>query len=277
MISNITSKVIEIDSGKPGPSLAIFAGVHGNEKAGVYALQKLLPNLKPTRGKLYIAFANPEAIQANVRMVNKNLNRCFKPDNTGTLAEDKRARELMKVLDKCDALLDLHMFYDDNGLPFVICEDNAIDIARKFDVSIISTNWTNAEPGASDGYMFKQGKIGICVECGPISKAEEYIDIATKTIYQFLRYFDASPKKVSFSKMPKRVVLAEKSIYKSSEHFALKKGYKNFGQLKSGEVIAKDGNIKYVARENECIIFPHYNAQIGEEAYIIGKEVPGLY
>lgn len=276
MSNNITSKVIEIDSNKPGPALAIFAGVHGNELAGVYALQKLLPTLKPTRGKLYIAFANPEAIKANVRMLNKNLNRCFVPDNKGDSPENIRARELMKVLDKCDAMLDLHMFYDDEGEPFVICESNALDIAIKFDVKIISTNWSIAEPGATDGYMFAQGKIGLCVECGPISKPKEYTDFAVKTIYQFLSYFDMSPKKVAFSKATKRVVMADKSIYKSSSRFKLKSGYKNFDRLSDGEVIAEDTNQKYLAQENECIIFPHYAARIGEEAYIIGKELSKL-
>jgi succinylglutamate desuccinylase len=276
MNSKVRSEVIELDSGKTGPSLAIFAGVHGNELAGVYALQELLPTLKPTRGKLYIAFANPDAIQANVRMLNKNLNRCFMSDNKGDLPEDQRARELMVVLDKCDALLDLHMFYDDEGEPFVICEENAIDIASKFDVDIISTNWSATEPGATDGYMFTQGKIGICVECGPISKSRQYTDFAIRIIYQFLQYFDMSPEEVVFSKTPKRMIVADKSVYKSSNQFKLKGGYKNFDRLTSGEIIARDGTKKYVAHKDECIIFPHYAARVGEEVYIIGKEIPGI-
>jgi succinylglutamate desuccinylase len=271
-MKNISSKIIEITSSQPGPSLAIFAGVHGNELAGVYALQALLPDLKPTRGTLYLAFANPDAIQANVRMQNKNLNRCFTSDNNGNLPEDIRARDLMKVLDKSDALLDLHMFYDNDGEPFVICEDNATDIANKFDVDIISTNWAKAEPGASDGYMFGKGKIGLCVECGPISKAKEYTDFATEIIYQFLQYFDMSPKKVTYSNKSKRIVKADKSVHKSSIKFKLKSGYKNFEKLTAGETVANDGSRTFVAGSNECIIFPHYGARVGEEAYIIGKE-----
>jgi succinylglutamate desuccinylase len=271
-MKNISSKIVEIISSKPGPSLAIFAGVHGNELAGVYALQALLPDLKPTRGTLYLAFANPDAIRANVRMLNKNLNRCFMSDNDGNSPEDIRARELMNVLDKSDALLDLHMFYDNNGAPFVICEDNAIDIANKFDVAIISTNWATAEPGASDGYMFGKDKIGLCVECGPISKAKEYTSFATEIVYQFLQYFDMSPKKVAYSNTSKRIVKADRSVHKSSTKFTLKSGYKNFEKLVAGEIVANDGSKTFVAGNNECIIFPHYGARVGEEAYIIGKE-----
>jgi succinylglutamate desuccinylase len=269
----IDSKIIELNSTQPGPTLAVFAGVHGNEMAGVLALEALLPTLDITKGKLYIAFANPPAIAGGVRMVNKNLNRCFVSGNNGSEPEDVRARELMAVLDGCDALLDIHMFYDDNGIPFVICEPDALDLANKFDVGIISTNWTDTEPGATDGYMHVQGKIGICIECGPISKAAEYKNFAIKTIYQFLRYYDMTNEEVVFSTQPKRIIAAQRSIYKTAESFQLAKGFHNFDKLAASQTIAVDANQTYVARAKECIIFPHYGARVGEEAYIIGKDL----
>ncbi len=267
------SEVVEIKGSIPGPTLAIFAGVHGNETAGVFALQKLIPTLEITKGMLFLVFANPPAIEANVRMVDKNLNRCFAKDNQGTSFEDTRARELMQILDKCDALLDLHMFYDDDGLPFVICENNALDLAQKFDVDIISTNWTEVEPGGTDGYMYVSSKVGICIECGPISKAYEYTDFAIKTIYQFLKYFEMTNDDIDYSTGQKRIIQASKAIYKSSDAFVLKPGFRNFDRLKNGQLIASDNTQKHFAEPGDCIIFPHYAARIGEEAYIIGKEL----
>lgn len=267
----ITSKIIKRTSNKAGPTLAIFAGTHGNERAGVYALEKLLPTLQPTQGTLYLAFANPPAIAANVRMVTKNMNRCFLVGSQGSTYEDKRARELMRVLDKCDALLDLHMFYD-SGEPFAICEDNALPIAQLFDVSIISTNWNQIEPGAADGYMYDQGKIGICVECGPIPEAEEYVDFAATTIFQFLQYFDMSPSEVQNSKSSKRHIVAKKAVHKKSSTFQLQPGLKNFQNLQEHQLIAVDESEQYYAQKNECIIFPHYGARVKEEAYILGEE-----
>ncbi len=265
--------VYEIASNRPGPTVAVFAGVHGNETAGVLALRELLPTLKPTKGKLYLVFANPPAIEQNVRMVNKNLNRCFFAGNDGSSPEDVRARELMKILDDCDALLDLHMFYDADGLPFVICEDNALDLAQKFDVDIISTNWTEVEPGGTDGYMFQAGKIGVCVECGPIGKAVEYVDFAKQTIFQFLAYFDMTGQLVDFSQKPKRLIKAERAVFKTSQNFTLQPGLKNFDRLKNSQLLAVDGAKKFTGKTNQCIIFPHYSARLGEEAYIIGQEV----
>lgn len=266
------SEILEITSNKPGPTVAIFTGVHGNERAGVYALNRLASKLKITRGKAFLVYANPPAIEADVRMVNKNLNRCFYKGNNGNTAEDKRARYLMKVLDKSDALLDLHMFYDDQGEPFVICEENALDLAQKFDVNIISTNWTKTEPGGTDGYMYLQNKIGVCVECGPISKSKEYVEFAINTIYQFLKYFEMTNEDVNFSRTNKRIIRAERAIYKTSSSFKLNDNFHNFMRLREGQIIARDKVKTWKARSNECIIFPHYKARINEEAYIIGTE-----
>lgn len=269
---NVSSEIIEITGAEAGPTLAIFAGLHGNETAGVLALQELIPKLKITKGKIFFAYANPPAIAANVRMVNKNMNRCFNDNNDGTEPEDIRARELMAVLDKSDALLDLHMFHDDDGVPFVICEGDAVTIARKFDVDIISTNWDAAEPGATDGYMFRHGKIGICIECGPISKAAEYKEFSIQTVYQFLKHFDMIDGDIAFSTKPKRVVRANHAVHKSSENFALAEGFHNFDKLTAGQTIAVDGEETYIAKNGEYIIFPRYNARVGEEAFILGTE-----
>lgn len=260
-----------IDSGKPGPTVAIFGGIHGNERAGVYAVEALMEGLVLKKGKVYLVLANPSAIEANVRMLEKNLNRCFFADNDGGTPEDLRALELMKILDECDALLDLHMFYDDDGEPFIICEDEAVGVAKIFDVGIISTNWAEVEPGGTDSYMYSLGRIGICLECGPISKAEEYTDFAIDAAEKFLNYFGLIEKAVKFSEEPKKIIRAEKTIYKSSENFVLKPGLKNFDLLESGQLLATDGDVAYVAGKDECIIFPHYAARVEEEAYILGK------
>lgn len=266
------SQIIKIESNKSGPTIAVFAGMHGNEKAGVYALQELLPTLTIEKGTLYIAFGNPPAIDANVRMLEKNLNRCFYKNNTGTSYEDTRARELMAVLDSCDALLDLHMFSDDDGEPFIICEENAFDIAKLFAVEIVSTNWSTTEPGATDGYMYEQGKIGICVECGPISKSKEYAPFAKQITLQFLQYFDMLTTNNELKPAKKQTYIeAYKIIYKTSDSFVLTPGFKNFQFLSAGQLIAADGEKKFLANEGDCIIFPHYKERVGAEACILGR------
>lgn len=270
----ITDQIFTIDSGKAGPTVMVIAGVHGNERAGVYALQELVPRLELTRGKLFVAFGNPAAINANVRMLTKNLNRCFYAGNNGTDPEDKRARQLMKYMDKAEALLDLHMFYDDDGVPFVICEETCLDMAKFFDVEIISTNWAETEPGGSDDYMYKQGKVGICVECGPISRSKEYTGFAIKTTLQFLKYYGMVKVDIKLSSKTKKIIKTYKTVYRTNQDYRLTPGLKNFQELPEGKLILRDGDKEYFAEAGDCVIFPHYKARIGEEAYVLGKIQP---
>lgn len=271
-MQEITSDIITLRGNQPGPTVAVFAGVHGNETAGVYALQETIPTLKLKRGSVVFVFANPPAIKDNVRMHAKNLNRLFIEGIEGDSYEVKRARELMAILDNCDALLDLHMFQDPAGKPFAICEENSFAIAKTFDVEIISNNWTAVEPGGSEGYMYTKGKFGICVECGPIEKAAEYKDFAVTTIYQFLQYFDILQANVAISTRPKRIITAIRGFVKDTDELKLADGLHNFDRLEAGRVIATDGERTFQANEGECIIFPRYYATVGQELYIIGTE-----
>jgi predicted deacylase len=270
-IQEVTSEIILKQGREAGPSVAIFAGVHGNERVGVLALQELIPQLNPTRGTIYFAFANIPAIEQGVRMVNKNLNRCFLPGNNGDTYEDNRARELMAVMDKCDAVLDLHAFNETTGEPFIICEDNSLDIALKLEPTIISTNWAKAEPGGTDGYMYEKGKPGIGMECGPLSRPEEFKPVAVKAVHQFLKHFGMLDTDVRFSNSPKRVIVAQGAVHRTSEDFYLDPSLRSFQKLTAGQVIGSQDGKDFVASEGDYIIFPRPLAPIGSEAYIIGR------
>ncbi len=261
-----------IDSGKPGPVVAIFGGTHGNEKAGVFAIEELKNSLTLKKGRVHLVITNPPAVKKNVRMMDVNLNRLFDRELTGDTWEHARAADLMGLLDECDALLDLHMYYDAGGEPFVICEPSALPVANLLDVSIISTNWTKVEPGAADGYMHEQGKIGICLECGPIAQAHQKTDFAIQSVKQFLAFFDMLDYPLKTT-TPKRLLEAQKVVYKSSNNFKLAPNLKNFQNLLPGQLIATDGQRQYTAAPGECIMFPHYNARVGEETYILGKGI----
>ena len=271
---NVTNKIIKITSDHPGHKVAIFVGVHGNETVGIIALQEILPNLKLKRGTVYAAFANVPAIEQNMRVIKSNLNRRFFAGNNGTDYEDVRARELMRVLDECDALLDLHSFgKDDPEAPFIICEDNALDLATKFEPDIVSIGWTCAEPGATDGYMYKAGKIGICIECGPLSRPEEFKPLAIKSVYQFLKYYDLIETDVEFSTSPKKIIKIESATKRKSEDFYLNPALQSFQQLKTDQILGKQGITYLLGKEGDYIIFPRPNAAIGAEAYLIGRDI----
>ena len=77
--------IYQIDSGQAGPKLMISGAVHGNEKAGPTALNKLIDLIESgvvtiDKGSLTIVpVCNPKAFEQDVRFVEYNLNRSMYP------------------------------------------------------------------------------------------------------------------------------------------------------------------------------------------------------
>lgn len=261
---------------KRGKTLTILAGVHGNEKAGVMAINKIINNIQHSvinirEGTVYFIYANPKAIEKNLRYIDKNLNRCFIKNLKGNNYEILRAKEIMKILDKSDAVLDLHASNNPKATPFIICEKNAYNLAKNFNFKILSSGWDTVEPGGTDGYMYKQGKIGICLECGSLVESEKNKNLAYNSILQFLSYFNIIKKISGKISNPKKYVQVKNLVYKKTKDFAFVKEFADFEILKKNSLFATDGNIKYIAKNNECIIFPHADTDIGDEAFILGE------
>jgi hypothetical protein len=66
------------DSGLPGPRVLVQAGIHGDEPAGVWALEQLWPRLRVHSGLLIILpRMNPPALAINRRFFHLDMNRVF--------------------------------------------------------------------------------------------------------------------------------------------------------------------------------------------------------
>ena len=67
------------DDGRPGPTLLVMAGVHGNEPAGVLAVQRVLGHLQerelPIDGRIVAFAGNLGALAAGQRFLARDLNR----------------------------------------------------------------------------------------------------------------------------------------------------------------------------------------------------------
>src|SRR3546814_15804523 len=94
-----------LDSGRPGPEALINAIVHGNELCGAIAVDALLrAGFRPTRGRLTLCFANPDAYRrfdpatpTRSRFVDEDMNRLWtadRLDGAATPVELNRARAL---------------------------------------------------------------------------------------------------------------------------------------------------------------------------------------
>ena len=77
------------------------AGVHGDEVAGVYALEEILPKIKVYSGKLIILpRMNPPALQISRRYFNMDMNRIFPGLPSAYPYEYQLAWEIYHMLQK---------------------------------------------------------------------------------------------------------------------------------------------------------------------------------
>lgn len=93
----------------PGPTAWVEAGIHGDEIAGVHALEELLEaGLRPDRGTLYVCpVMNPPAYRARTRAApgGLDLNRCFPGDASSEAREHRLAATMLAAMAEADPAL----------------------------------------------------------------------------------------------------------------------------------------------------------------------------
>jgi len=268
--------IITLEGSRAGPTVAVFAGVHGNELAGIRVVNYLRRNIELTAGTLHLVYGNPRAIDAQTRFVEKNLNRCFQESAlSGDTYEEKRAVTLMQLLDTCDALLDLHAYNEPHGeaTPFVITEENAFSLVSQFDVSYVITGIDAIEKGGTDAYMSNQGKVGICVELGAISTPDVYIDLGIATALQFLYHFGLITERPAPHKRTQSILRVQGKHIRQSEDFSFAKNFMTFEAVQAGQLICIDGGVPIHATEDVRLLFSSGMKPVGVEAYLTAVKV----
>ncbi|MDP9196337.1 MAG: succinylglutamate desuccinylase/aspartoacylase family protein [Pseudomonadota bacterium] len=167
-----------------GPTAAVFAGVHGNERGSRRGAQDFLSSVlkQPliTGGKLVVVQnANPLACILGKRSVDTDMARCINnPDAAGAGYESIPARELKELCDsiKPDAALDLHtmggktVFDPVNPLPvfgFLDHPENQ-EMLSALGVPTQVTGWPELHGQEYDLAMYIQslGGKALVAECG---------------------------------------------------------------------------------------------------------------
>lgn len=259
---------------KPGKTIAIFGGVHGNEKIGVMLIDKLIKSFEPHNGTVHFVYGNPRAIEQNMRFTETNLNRNFIKIQNPISYEEQRAQELMELLDTCDGLLDLHSYNEpDMQIPtFAICEKGSFPAVKQLPITSVLSGFNDVQKGSSNGYMEEHNKVGIVIELGSIMNPERYMDTAQACVMNFLQHFGVIKKDITDGQ--EQTFLEVANVHRrKNEAFKFKKKYVSFDTVKSGEVIATDGPLNLQAMSNGKILFPRYDSPIGAESFWILEEI----
>ncbi|HHH12509.1 MAG TPA: hypothetical protein ENJ77_01380, partial [Candidatus Moranbacteria bacterium] len=203
-----------------------------------------------------------------------DLNRLFLPESLLTEKQKKsyeyqRVKILRKYLDRADALLDLHTSSVKGTPPFVICEDNAEEIACFLPANLLVSGFDRLEPGGTDWYMNKRGNIGICLECGHSADSES-AKTAARGIFAFLKlrgHIDGGHLR---RREQLQIEVYRKHISRRS--FFPAKNFKNFQRVEKGELIGRDGDEVIKASRESLILFAHTCREKGQDAFLLAKK-----
>ncbi len=269
-MSNI--KVIEKKGNLPGKKIVITAGIHGNEVCGIEAFDELIPSIIIEKGNVFFVYGNLKAIKENKRFIEKNLNRCFlvpQPENIENSLEGKTAKEIMTILDKCEALLDIHASNSPDSIPFIICEPNNFQTVESLSFKKVVSGFDKFEPGSTEHYMNLKSKQGIGIECGYI-KDKSGKELAKEAIIDFLIINKAISGKIKKIKKEYYKII---ELYKNKkEAFVKSKEFNDFEELKSKTLIGKEGEVS-IYRNKGFTLFVRDRYNINEECFLIAEKL----
>jgi predicted deacylase len=182
-----------INGAKPGPVLALVAGVHAVEYPPILALYRLrtLIDAKALRGTvLMVHIANLPSFKRRTIYYGpddwKNLNRVFPGDRTGTMSQRIAAVLNEEVVRRADVLLDMHCGDGNEALiPYtywMISGNKAFDaktrdLALAFGLPHIIIDETRGHDLKDSKYLgntaILQGKPAITTEAGFLGRTDE--------------------------------------------------------------------------------------------------------
>jgi len=271
-----TEFIHSFDSGKPGPSVLAVALTHGNEICGAIVLDRLLrEGLRPTRGRLTLAFANLAAFARfdpanpySSRFVDEDFNRVWTPatlDGPRNSVELARARELRPFVEAADYLLDIHSMLEPSP-PVMICGPLEKGIRFAFDIGI--PEHVVSDTGHANGTRMRDfggfgdpssPKNALLIECGQHwERSSERV--AWQATWRFLRHLDvvdraAADREIQPAAAPQRLVRVTAAVVANSPSFRFAKSFTGLEVIpRQGDVIAWDGDEPVRAPYDNCVL-----------------------
>ncbi len=178
---------------KPGPALALTAGVHGQEYTPVLALQRLLKTLDArtlTGTVILVHVANmPSYLSRTIYYSpadGKNLNRVFPGRADGTLSERIALVLTREVIERATHVVDLHCgdgneslrpysYWITTGAPAVADAGKQLALAFGLDHIVVDRE-RPADPNASvylSNTAITRGKPALTIESGGLARTDE--------------------------------------------------------------------------------------------------------
>lgn len=300
----MTAAIGSIRGARPGPTLILIGGLHGNEPAGVEACRRALSRLDPAAlaGDVVALRGNPPALAANRRYLARDLNRQWTPPllaaARAALAAATRAgadpdpetAALVALADAVDLALarargpvfalDLHTTSAE-GIPFAIAGGAAADraFAREVPLPVI-IGLQESLGGTLTEHLAARGCVALAVEGGqnqsPSAIAHHEAIIAVGLAAAGI----ARPPDLDRARdllarargdLPRQIEVALR--HPVGPGFRMVPGFANIQRTAAGALLAHEAGGEIRAPFDGLVLMPLYQAQ-GTDGFFYGREVP---
>jgi len=286
-----------------GPTVVFFGGIHGNEPAGVFALQHVMHELKLQQksisGEIYAIAGNLKALEKNTRFLERDLNRIWSAKQVEQIrraTEDRNddENELLELYKLLNEILehsappfyfvDLHTTSSETS-PFIVLNDSLLNrkFASNYPLPIILGIEEYLE-GALLSFINELGYISLGYEGGQHDEV-----VAIKNCIDFIHFTLSLAESVQLSEsefihLEKLMMDSSKvsnkfyEIYyqydiKKGNEFKMLPGFVNFQKIPKGKDVAMDNANVLKTQGKRQIFMPLYQSQ-GSEGFYYIRSIP---
>lgn len=294
----------KLKGNKPGPSIVLTAGIHGNEPAGVFALQKAVDLLKRNeisiKGNIYALAGSLWGLENQQRFQKEDLNRLWSEErvdlikNNGlpiTNEDEKEQVELYQCISQILEndrgpfyFMDLHTTSSET-IPFIVVNDMLLN--RKFTARYPLPTIIGIEEyleGPLLSYINELGYVAFGFEAGQhddVTSIENHLAFTMislvfagcirKEDIDFSHYFSVLARHTVDMNHFYEILYRYK--INDDEGFKMEPGYVNFQNVKKGEKLAVHNGKIIRADRNAKVFMPLYQSQ-GSEGFFAIRKVP---
>lgn len=301
----VNDRIIWKRQADTGPVLVIFAGIHGNELAGVLACNEVISEISsmdiPIKGSVYMLTGNKKAIDDGARFLDRDLNRIWNEfEDTDELkqkegAEFSEAEELLETIryiieeegtgSRNTFFVDIHTTSAKSCafIPFNDTLENRY-FAQKFPVPQI-LGIEEFIQGTLLSYINDLGYPCIGFEAGshtdPVS-VERAVSFLWLCFHE-LEMLDLPAKQINeHHGVLTTIPDVPDTYYEITHHhyvedaskFYMKRGYTNFDSIEKDELLAYEEGERVHALFSGLIFMPLYQAKGNDGFFIIRPRSP---
>lgn len=288
---------------RSGPLLVCVGGVHGNEPAGVRALEAVLEDLRaedapPVRGRLVALAGNLGALEASVRFRDRDLNRQWTDSRTDELRagseirpglgpEGREQKRLLRTLERTleedrrgpAYLVDLHTTSSESP-PFGIVGRR--EACRRFSRAFPFPHVRGLErhlPGMLADWACRRGFASLTAEAGQHDASDSVARLRAIvwTALASAGLVEKDEPRVTSGRallarasegVPKHLEVRYRHGITPGNGFRMKPGWRNFDRVLEGDVLAEDRTGEIPSPQSGLLFLPLYQ-ELGSDGFFL--------